>query len=190
MPILEHLEDLRRRIVFAVLGLLVTFSVGLSQEDLLLRWLLKPAGLNNLVALTVLEPLLVKFKLAFILGLVAAFPWLLLQALLFVGPALSARESRYILPITGASLVLSVLGVLFGYYAIMPISTKWLIDQAGTMMTLQITALSYVSYAVWFLAASAITFQTPLVVLALVGMGVISSARLRQRGCRARFPRR
>ena len=180
MPILEHLEDLRRRIVFAVLGLLVTFSVGLSQEDLLLRWLLKPAGLNNLVALTVLEPLLVKFKLAFILGLVAAFPWLLLQALLFVGPALSARESRYILPITGASLVLSVLGVLFGYYAIMPISTKWLIDQAGTMMTLQITALSYVSYAVWFLAASAITFQTPLVVLALVGMGVISSARLRQ----------
>jgi sec-independent protein translocase protein TatC len=48
------------------------------------------------------------------------------------------------------------------------------------MMTLQITALSYVSYAVWFLAAAAIAFQTPLVVLALVGMGVISSARLRQ----------
>jgi sec-independent protein translocase protein TatC len=180
MPLLDHMEDLRRRILFALAGLFVTFSVGLAEQDRLLHWLLQPAGVRQLVALTVLEPLLVKFKLAMVFALVAGFPWLLLQGLLFVGPAMSERESRYIMPITGASLVLAVLGVLFGYYLIMPISTRWLIDQAGTVMTLQITALSYVSYALWFLAAAAITFQTPLVVLALVGMGVISSARLRQ----------
>lgn len=180
MPLLDHLEELRRRILFGLAGLCVTFFVGLSAQDRLLRWLLKPAGVQQLIALTVLEPLLVKFKLAMVFAVVAGSPWLLLQGLLFVGPALSERESRFILPITAASLVLSVVGVLFGYYFIMPISTRWLIDQAGSMMTLQITALSYVSYAVWFLAAAAITFQTPLVVLALVGMGVLSSATLRR----------
>jgi sec-independent protein translocase protein TatC len=180
MPLLDHLEELRRRILFGVAGVFLTFLAGLSAQDRLLHWLLKPAGVQQLVALTVLEPLLVKFKLALVFALVAGSPWLLLQGLLFVGPALSERESRYILPITGVSLVLSVVGVLFGYYFIMPISTRWLIDQAGSMMTLQITALSYVSYAVWFLAAAAITFQTPLVVLALVGLGVIPSATLRR----------
>jgi len=180
MPLLDHLEDLRRRILFALAGLCATFFAGLSAQDRLLRWLLQPAGVRQLVALTVLEPLLVKFKLAMVFAVVVGSPWLLLQGLLFVGPALSEREARYILPITGASLVLSVFGVLFGYYFIMPISTRWLIDQAGSMMTLQITALSYVSYAVWFLAAAAITFQTPLVVLALVGLGVLSPATLRR----------
>lgn len=180
MPLLDHMEELRRRILFSVLGLIVPFFVGLSAQDRLLHWLLKPAGVQQLVALTVLEPLLVKFKIAMVFALVVGFPWLLLQGLLFVGPALSERESRYILPVTGMSFVLAILGTLFAYYFIMPISTRWLIEQAGAMMTLQITALSYVSYAVWFLAAAAIAFQTPLVVLALVGMGVISSARLRQ----------
>jgi sec-independent protein translocase protein TatC len=179
MPLLDHLEELRRRLLWAVAGWGAAFAVGLALQDRLLAVLLRPAGLTHLVALTVLEPLLVKFKLALVFGLIAAFPWLLLQGLLFVAPALSEREARYVLPLTGASLVLGAVGVLFGYIFIMPLSTRWLLDQAGTVMTLQITALSYVSYAVWFLAVCALTFQTPLVVLALVGLGVVSRAGLR-----------
>jgi sec-independent protein translocase protein TatC len=70
--------------------------------------------------------------------------------------------------------------VLFGYYFILPTSTQWLIKQASDVISLQITALSYVSYAVWFLAAVAIAFQTPMVVLSLVGIGVLSTGRLRR----------
>ena len=180
MTLVEHLEDLRKRILLAVLGLALTTVIGIWQYDRLLALLMRPAGLSHLTALTVLEPLLVRFKLAFVFGLVAAFPWLLLQALLFVAPALSPREGQYVLPLTGLSLLLSVAGVLFGYFFILPVSTHWLISQASTVISLQITALSYVSYAVWFLAAVAIGFQTPMVVLSLVGMGVLSSARLRQ----------
>ncbi len=180
MTLVEHLEELRRRLLFAVAGLIVTTAVGLWQQQHLLAILMRPAGLSHLIALTVLEPLLVKFKLGFVFGVVLAFPWLLLQVLLFVSPGLTERETRFVLPITVLSLVLAVLGTIFGYYAIFPTSTRWLLNQAGTVMTVQITAQSYVSYAVWFLAAVAFAFQTPLVVLSLVGLGVISRARLRR----------
>jgi len=111
---------------------------------------------------------------------VMAFPWLLLQTLLFVSPALSQREARFILPLAALSVVLSVAGVVFGYTLVLPTSTRWLLNQAGSVMSVQITALSYVSYAVWFLAAIAATFQTPLVVLSLIGLRVVSYTKLRQ----------
>ncbi len=178
--IIEHLEEFRRRALWGLAGLLVVTTIGLWQQDRLLVLLMRPAGLTHLVALTVLEPMLVKFKVAFVFGLVASFPWLLLQALVFVSPALTAREARYVLPITMLSVVLSVAGVAFGYFFVVPPSTRWLLNQAGSIMSVQITALAYVSYAVWFLAALAITFQTPLVVLTLIGLGFISRAQLRR----------
>lgn len=177
--IIEHLEELRRRIFYAAGGLVVFTTVGLAFADRLLALLMRPAGLTHLTALTVLEPLMVKFKLALVFGLVIAFPWLLLQALLFISPALSPAEGRYVVPLTALSLLLSLAGVVFGYFLILPVSTRWLIAQAGEVISIQVTALSYVSYAVWFLAAIAISFQTPLVVLALVGLGVLSPSRLR-----------
>ncbi len=178
--IIEHLEELRRRILFGAAGFLLTTILGLTLQNRLLLLLMRPAGLTHLVALTVLEPMLVKFKVALVFGLVASFPWVLLQALIFVSPALQEREARFVLPITALSLLLSVTGVLFGYLFVLPTSTRWLLNQAGTVMSVEITALSYVSYAVWFLAALAVTFQTPLVVLSLIGLGVLSYARLRQ----------
>ncbi len=181
MSLVEHLEDLRRRILLAAAGLLLASAVGLLAHDYLLRLLLRPVPqLTQLVALTVLEPLLVRFKLALVFGIVVSFPWLLYQALLFVVPAITAREARYVIPIAGLSLVLSAVGVGFGYFLVLPVSTAWLLNQAGTVMALQISALAYVSYAVWFLAIFAFAFQTPLVVVALVGLGVMSPAHLRR----------
>ncbi len=181
MSLVEHLEDLRRRVLFAAGGLLLTSAVGMVFNDRLLHLLLRPVPqLTHLVALTVLEPLQVRFKLGFVFGLVFAFPWILYQTLLFVIPAVTPREARYVVPIAALSLVLSVVGVGFGYLLVLPASTGWLLNQAGSDMTLQVSALAYVSYAVWFLAIFALAFQTPLVVLALVGLGIVSPARLRQ----------
>jgi sec-independent protein translocase protein TatC len=174
-----HLEDLRRRLLWAIAGFIVALLIGLWQQNRLLELLMRPAGLTHLVALTVLEPLLVKFKVALVFGLVVAFPWFLLQALLFVTPALNHREARYVLPLTLLSVLLSITGVLFGYSLVLPTSTRWLLDQAGSVISVQITALSYVSYAVWFLAAIAATFQMPLVVLSLIGLRLTSYSKLR-----------
>src|SRR2546425_12482841 len=178
--IVVHLEDLRRRLLWGLAGFGLMLLIGLWQQDRLLELLMRPAGLTHLVALTVLEPLLVKFKVALVFGLVLAFPWLLSQALIFVSPALTEREARYVVPITTLSLALSVVGVVFGYLFVLPPSTRWLLNQAGSVMSVEITALSYVSYATLFLAALAVTFQTPLVVLTLIGLRLISRSQLRR----------
>src|SRR5256712_4747691 len=178
--IVEHLEEFRRRVLWAVAGLLFATFVGLWQQNRLLLLLMRPAGLTHLIALTVLEPMLVKFKVAVVFGLILAFPWLLLQALMFVSPALTEREARHVVPITALSVALSVVGVVFGYLFVLPPSTRWLLNQAGSVMSVQITALSYVSYATLFLAALAVTFQTPLVVLTLIGLRLTSRAQLRR----------
>ena len=178
--IVEHLEEFRRRVLWAVAGFLFATFVGLWQQNRLLLLLMRPAGLTHLIALTVLEPMLVKFKVAVVFGLILAFPWLLLQALMFVSPALTEREARYVVPITALSLALSVVGVVFGYLFVLPPSTRWLLNQAGSVMSVEITALSYVSYATLFLAALAVTFQTPLVVLTLIGLRLISRSQLRR----------
>ena len=178
--IIEHLEEFRRRVLWAVAGFLIATVLGLWQQNRLLLLLMRPAGLTHLVALTVLEPMLVKFKVAVVFGLILAFPWLLLQALMFVSPALTEREARYVVPITTLSVALSVVGVVFGYLFVLPPSTRWLLNQAGSVMSVQITALSYVSYATLFLAALAVTFQTPLVVLTLIGLRLTSRAQLRR----------
>ena len=73
-----------------------------------------------------------------------------------------------------------MVGVVFGYLFVLPPSTRWLLNQAGSVMSVEITALSYVSYATLFLAALAVTFQTPLVVLTLIGLRLISRAQLRR----------
>jgi len=177
--IIEHLEEFRHRVLWAIAGFFLATVVGFWQQNRLLFLLMRPAGLTHLIALTVLEPMLVKFKVALVFGLVLAFPWLLLQALMFVSPALTKREARYVVPITTLSVALSVVGVVFGYLFVLPLSTRWLLAQAGSVMSVQITALSYVSYATVFLAVIAFTFQTPLVVLALIGLGVVSRAQLR-----------
>src|SRR3989454_9008122 len=177
--IVEHLEEFRRRVLWAVAGFLSATFVGLWQQNRLLLLLMRPAGLTHLIALTVLEPMLVKFKVALVFGLVLAFPWLLLQALMFVSPALTKREARYVVPITTLSVALSVVGVVFGYLFVLPLSTRWLLAQAGSVMSVQITALSYVSYATGFLAVIAFTVQTPLVLFALIGFGGVARAHLR-----------
>src|SRR5436309_14133360 len=97
--IIEHLEEFRHRVLWAIAGFFLATVVGLWQQNRLLFLLMRPAGLTYLIALTVLEPMLVKFKVALVFGLVLEVTWLLLHAQLLVGPGLANQEARYVVPI-------------------------------------------------------------------------------------------
>ena len=100
MTLVEHLEELRQRLQYAVLGLLVATGVGLIFVDDLLRFLLRPAGNVKLTTLTVLEPFLVKVKVAFLFGFVVSMPWIMYQLYAFVDPALTETERRRTIPLS------------------------------------------------------------------------------------------
>ena len=132
MTLVEHLEELRQRLQYAVLGLLVATGVGLIFVDRLLAILLRPAGHVKLTTLTVLEPFLVKVKVAFLFGFAVSMPWILYQIYAFVDPALTETERRRTIPLSLLAGLLFAIGIVFGYLVILPVSLRWLLAQAGT----------------------------------------------------------
>ena len=91
MTLIEHLEALRVHLTRAVLGLLVATLGGFVFVDPLLALLLRPTGGMKLTTLTVLEPFLVKVKVAFLFGLALSMPWIIYQVYAFISPALTDR---------------------------------------------------------------------------------------------------
>ena len=180
MTLVEHLEELRQRLQYAVLGLLVATGVGLIFVDRLLAILLRPAGHVKLTTLTVLEPFLVKVKVAFLFGFAVSMPWILYQIYAFVDPALTETERRRTIPLSLLAGVLFAIGIVFGYLVILPVSLRWLLAQAGTQFNVLITANAYISFVLFFLLIVGATFETPLVILTLALLGVVSPQTLRK----------
>jgi sec-independent protein translocase protein TatC len=180
MTLVEHLEELRQRLQYAVLGLLVATGVGLIFVDRLLAILLRPAGHVKLTTLTVLEPFLVKVKVAFLFGFAVSMPWILYQIYAFVDPALTETERRRTIPLSLLAGLLFALGIVFGYLVILPVSLRWLLAQAGTQFNVLITANAYISFVLFFLLIVGATFETPLVILTLALLGVVSPQTLRK----------
>lgn len=180
MTLVEHLEELRRRLQYAVLGLLLTTGVGLVFVDALLRILLRPAGNVKLTTLTVLEPFLVKVKVAFLFGFAVSMPWIMYQLYAFVDPALTNAERRRTIPLALLAGLLFACGIVFGYLLILPVSLRWLLAQAGTQFNALITANAYISFVLFFLLIVGATFETPLVILTLAFLGVVSPQTLRR----------
>ena len=180
MTLVEHLEELRQRLQYAILGLLVATGIGLFFVDVLLRILLRPAGNVKLTTLTVLEPFLVKVKVAFLFGFAVSMPWIVYQLYAFVDPALTETERRRTIPLSLLAGFLFAVGIVFGYLVILPVSLHWLLAQAGTQFNALITANAYISFVLFFLLIVGATFETPLVILTLACLGVVSAQTLRR----------
>jgi sec-independent protein translocase protein TatC len=180
MTLFEHLEELRQRLTYSVIGLLVASGVGLVFVDRLLEILLRPTGSMKLTTLTVLEPFLVKMKIAFLFGFAVSMPWIVYQLFSFVSPALTDTERRRIIPLALLSGLLFAIGVVFGYVFVLPVSTRWLLAQGQGQFQMLLTANAYISYVLFFLLVVGGTFETPLVILSLAALGVVSPQTLRR----------
>ncbi|MBN2167862.1 MAG: twin-arginine translocase subunit TatC [Actinobacteria bacterium] len=180
MTYLQHLEELRRRIIVCVAAL--TAGVGVSWVFAwdILYILKKPAGDITLNYLKPLEPFMVRFKLALFGGVILALPVILLEILAFVSPALKENEKRYSFAVTVLLVAFFAAGVVFGYYFIMPVGIKWLLDIAGNQMNAVLSASEYISFAGWFMIAFGVAFETPMFIWMLVALGVLTPDQLRE----------
>ncbi|MFH1150454.1 MAG: twin-arginine translocase subunit TatC [Actinomycetota bacterium] len=180
MTYLQHLEELRRRIIVVVVALVVGFGFSWAFAWDILYILKKPAGSIALHYMTPMEPFLVRFKLALFGAVLLALPVILFEILAFLSPALKSRERKYTLLILAMILAFFALGVTFGYFYVMPIGIRWLLGVAGDQMTAIISASSYVTFAGWFMVAFGVSFETPMFIWMLVALGVITPQQLRK----------
>lgn len=180
MTYLQHLEELRRRIIVSVFALVVAVAVAWLFAWDILAIVKEPAGSINLHYMTPMEPFLVRFKLALFGGVILALPVILFECLAFASPALKAKERTYTVLVMFMIVAFFAAGVVFGYRFIMPSGITWLLGVAGDQMTPVLSAGQYVNFAGWFLLGLGVSFLTPIFIWMLVLLNVITPEQLQQ----------
>jgi sec-independent protein translocase protein TatC len=178
----EHLEELRGRL-FVMLGAIVAASiVAFVFHTHLLHWLTLPlpAGHRKLFALGVAEPLTVVLTLSVYAGFLLALPVVLWQLWAFFAPAVDAGAERKVLALVLCAVGLAAAALAFGYWVLLPRALHFLTNYDNAQFTHPIQARSYLSFVAAVLVGIVIVFQTPLVILGLVYLGVLSSRTLRR----------
>lgn len=180
MTYLQHLEELRRRIIVCVVALVTAVSVSWIFAWDILNILKTPAGNISLYYLKPMEPFLVRFKLAMFGGVILALPVILFEGLAFLSPALKEKEKTYSVVVLFMIVAFFAAGVVFGYYYVMPVGTKWLLGIAGEQMKPILSAGEYVSFAGWFMMGFGVSFETPIIIWLLVALGVLTPEQLQK----------
>jgi len=178
MTYLQHLEELRRRIIVSAIALGVAFAVAWIFAWDILAILKAPAGTITLNYMTPMEPFLVRFKLALFGAVVLAIPVVLFEILSFASPALKAKERRYTIGVMVMIVAFFAVGVIFGYRVIMPPGLRWLFGVAGTQMKPVLSASQYVTFMGWFMIGLGVSFETPVFIWMLVALGVVTPEQL------------
>lgn len=185
MPFLEHLEELRRRLIWILLALGVSAVVGVVavSELNVLGWLQRPIQPylegGRLAFTSPTEPISITFKLGFLLGLVLASPVIVAQLWAFLSPALYTSERRVIVPALIAAMLLFLGGVALGYLVALPLGLRFLLTFQTQALLPWITVGEYLKFAIRVVLAFGVIFELPIVILILSALGIVTPAMLR-----------
>jgi sec-independent protein translocase protein TatC len=178
MTVLEHLVELRGRLVKAVLALIITTSISLLFTRRFLALLTAPMGDNLPQAISPTETIVIYFKVALIGGLILAMPVIVYQLISFIVPGLYPHERRYLRVIVPAASLLFAAGVAFAYYVMLPAAIPFLLNFMGDIIRQQWTIERYMSLVTGLMFWVGVIFETPLIVAFLAYLGVVSPSML------------
>jgi sec-independent protein translocase protein TatC len=180
LSLVDHLDELRTRIVIAVGAFLVALGLCFWQNHQLLKIVNDPLGHRKPVTLGVTEPFITTLTVAAYAAILIAMPVILYELYAFVLPAFSPGERKVALPLLLMVPFLFVGGVVFAYFVVIPAAIKFLLHFNEHQFNLQIRARDYYSFFSLTLLACGIVFQLPVFLLGLVRMGITTPAKLRK----------
>jgi sec-independent protein translocase protein TatC len=180
--LVEHLGELRARIVVSLSALLVGFVVAYLFHGRILEWLNRPLpnDIGKPVTLGPAEPFLTSIKISLLAGFLLALPIILWQVWAFLAPAVAEHSQRVISAFVSLATLLLVGGITFGYYVALPASIHFLTNFDKSHYDIQLRARDYYSFATLVLFAMAVVFELPLFMLGLVRLRVLTAAQLRR----------
>ncbi len=192
--ILEHLYELRRRLLYSFAALLLGFFVSFYFANDIFNFLTHPllqvfgdTEGRRLIYTGLAEKFFTNIKLAFFASFMVMFPVLLMQIWMFIAPALYKNERKIFLPFLVMTPVLFALGAAFVYYAVLPIAWGFFLgfEQVGTSSVLAVELESkvdeYLSLVMRLIFAFGFAFELPVLLLLLVQAGIIDTAWLRSK---------
>jgi len=182
--IIAHLIELRKRLLYSVVSLLLVFICLFPWASDLYTLLAQPllAKLpqgGQMIATEVTTPFFVPVKVALMTAFIITLPYILFQIWSFVSPGLYAHEKRWVVPLVVASLLLFLSGMAFAYFAVFPMVFRFITASAPHGVAVMTDIDKYLSFVMSMFLAFGVTFQVPVAVVAMVKMGFISVAKLR-----------
>lgn len=185
LTITEHLDELRRRMLISLGAVGAGMVFAFVKQDWVFAVLKRPLdrlGQEHveLVTLSPSEPFMTVLKVSMYAGFLLALPIILWQTWAFVVPALHEKEKRAVLPYATLTCGLFVGGAAFGYFLVLPVAINWLVGYGGDIFQQQLRAPDYISFVALFILAFGTTFEMPVVILLLSGLGLINQRRLRK----------
>lgn len=178
LTIIQHLEELRKRIIYSVLFILLGSIISYGFVDKILSYIARPMG--KLVFIQPIEAFMTHIKLAIFCGVFISFPVILYQIWAFVSPGLKEKERRYILIFAPMSLLLFILGCSFSYFVIIPFGVKFLMGYRTPWLEPMISVGSYVSFFCIMIIVFGVVFELPVVMLFLNKLGIVNPKMLRK----------
>ncbi len=173
MPLMDHLEELRQRVLRSLVAIVLAALISLVFVRPLVRVLEAPAGSIHFLQIAPGEFLFVSIKVAGYAGLAAALPYILYQGLAFVLPGLTEKEKRLIAPAVAGSAILFFLGIFFAWWALIPAALKFLVSYGADIVEPLWSIERYLDFVLLLMLATGLVFQTPVLQLLLGAFGLL-----------------
>jgi len=181
MSLLEHLEELRRRIIIIAVAIGVGAVVGFFLADPIIAFLREPLPDGaSLIQTTVGEAFGIQIQVALMTGLALAMPVILFEIWSFVTPGLTKSERRIVWPLLGAAIILFAAGLGLGYLLI-PVAINFLLDFSLEGVPPLLGVADYISFITTLLLAFGLSLEFPVVLYLLARLGILSYAFLSRR---------
>lgn len=177
MGLMEHLGELRTRLIWVVGALLIGTLVSFLFVEPLLAIITAPVG-ESLIAIGPTDTIGIFFKVGFVTGAVIAMPVIVYQIVAFVAPGLYPHEKRALFMIMPGVMVLFLLGAWFAFYIMLPVATGFLQNFLGSVINQEWTIDRYVGFVTRIVFWIGVFFETPLVIAFLARIGLVTGPRL------------
>ncbi len=181
LPLKSHLLELRRRMTYAAISVVVTTAIAFVFHQQILRLLMEPAEqfveipLGKPIYTSLTEFISIAFKASLLVGIFASLPFVLYQIVMFVAPGLNRSERRYLYVLMPVSLLVFVLGAAFGYRVLFPPMIDFLLNFGRDIAIPLISISSYINLILSLLFWMGIIFEMPVVIFFLAKIGLVTS---------------
>ena len=174
LSVLKHLSELRRRLIRCVIAVSITSIISFIFAKQIFQILILPTEGINLVYIEMTEMIGTYMKVSLASGIILAMPYLVYQVIMFVSPALTRKEKKYVYLILPWIAFMFMGGVIFGYFILIPPATKFLITFGSDIATPQIKIGNYISIVTRLLLAIGCVFEMPVITTFLARLGIIT----------------
>lgn len=181
MSLVEHLRELRKRLIYSLIAVAIGFGFAYQFAGEIFNFLIAPllAAMpdnqeKRLIYTGLTQPFMLDLKLGIFGGIILALPVILLQGWLFIAPALYQHEKKWVVPVISTALVCFGVGASFAYFVAFPVAFQYFLGYTTAQIQPMIQIDEYLDFTTKMLLGFGLMFETPLVILMLARMGIVS----------------